>query len=147
MSLTFNPNTFTAGYSMLNGDIQMGGDLYTAVLLSLFTWATAQEGDLPPGRDKQGWWADSYSSIPGDVTGSRLYLLRNAKLTIDTVNRAKQYAQEALQWMIDDGVCSDVVVIAERAGINQLSMSVSIYKNDGSKVVFDFNNIWAYVGL
>lgn len=102
------------------GDIRRGGDnidlddgLDAAVLISLFTHRrAAATDDLPdgPGSDRQGWWGDTYSQNDGHKIGSRLWLLNRATLSDETVNRAKSYIEEALQWMIDDGLAATIEV-------------------------------------
>lgn len=96
------------------GDLLTGGDLQTAVLVSLFCDRRAEPGDvLPEGvEDRMGWWADSET----DRIGSRLWLLKRAKREPSTLQRAEQYAHEALQWLIDDVVLVGVGVVAEWSG-------------------------------
>ena len=92
------------------GDLLAGGDLQTAVLVSLFCDAPAQPGDvLPDGAtDRGGWWAEAI--------GSRLWLLKRANRVPSTLSRAEQYSREALQWLIDDLVLVAVTVVAEWLG-------------------------------
>lgn len=108
------------------GDIVRGGDnidlddgLDAAVLISLFTHRrAASTDDLPdgPGSDRQGWWGDTYSRNDGHQIGSRLWLLNRATLSDDTVNQAKSYIEEALQWMINDGLAETITVDTFRRG-------------------------------
>ena len=53
---------FTRGDWVMNGaQLQSGGDLTTAVLISLFTDRQARSDDVIPDgtTDQRGWWADS----------------------------------------------------------------------------------------
>ena len=95
-------------------DQDLAGDdgLETAIILSLFTDRRALEDDpLPDGSDdRRGWWADAY--VGQDHIGSRLWLLEREKDTREVVNRARDYAEEALQWLVEDGIALGIEVMA-----------------------------------
>jgi phage gp46-like protein len=91
------------------GRIDTDEGFETAVLISLFTDAPAEDGDYLPNPElKGGWWGDSYPDIEGDKMGSRLWIVTKGKLTADANRKAEKYAERALQWMIDDGVAQTV---------------------------------------
>lgn len=95
------------------GNIAIDEGLETAVLISLFTERRASVEDLPVDElDRNGWWGDTYAEEAGDFIGSRLWLLRRGKATADTLGRAREYAKEALEWLIEDGIAEDVEVEA-----------------------------------
>lgn len=116
------------------------GGLETAVLLSLFTDRRAGDDDeLPDGsRDRRGYWGDGISEVEGDRYGSRLWLLRRAKLTNETVNRAREYVLEALEWMREDGVASEIRVVVEIGGRDRLDIGVEIDRAVEEPVRFEF---------
>lgn len=116
--------------------------LARAVVMSLFTWRRARPDDELPGDQRMGWWGDSYATVDGDRVGSRLWLLARAKLTAQTVNRAREYAEEALAWLVEDGVASRVEVEAERQGLTTLALACRIYRSDGRAVDLRFANVW-----
>ena len=92
-------------------DLASDDGLKTAIILSLFTDRRALEDDpLPDGSDdRRGWWADAFA---GDQIGSRIWLLEREKDTREVVNRARDYAEEALQWLIEDGIAQRIEVMA-----------------------------------
>ena len=124
--------------------------LVRAVVISLFTWRRANpDDDLPapgPNALRMGWWGDSFPAVPNDRIGSRLWLLSRAKLTNDTVIRAKEYADEALRWLIDDGVVARVDVEAARVDTFTLGLACRFYKSDG-KLLADvrFTDVWSFL--
>ncbi len=122
----------------------MEDDLARAVYNSLFSWARARDDDDLPGDSRYGWWADTYATDqPDDRFGSRLWLLMRAKLTDETVQKAQEYAQEALQWLIDDGVAVSVSATAERVGSDRLDLTIEIVKpNDRVASVARFQDVW-----
>lgn len=104
-------------------------DLLMATFISLFTDRrfTFEDGDPPVENDRRGWWGDNLLETPGDSDGSLLWLLMRSKIIEpDTLNDATEYCEEALQWLIDDGVAEDITVSTERIGIYKLKIDIEI---------------------
>lgn len=120
--------------------------LVRAVVMALFTWRRA-EADDPVEGQRWGWWGDNVAEQQGDRIGSRLWLLAREKLTTSTVQRAIQYAREALTHLVDDGVASRVTVEAERQGIDMLAMRVVVYRVDGTQLDLRFANVWSQLNV
>jgi len=120
--------------------------LVRAVIISLFTWRRARPDDEQPGNSREGWWGDTFASVQDDRIGSRLWLLSRAKMTAETPRRAKEYAEEALAWLVEDGIAARVDVEVERRGIDTLALATRIYKADGS-VLSDvrFTDFWSFL--
>ncbi|HYW57670.1 MAG TPA: phage GP46 family protein [Polaromonas sp.] len=126
------------------GDLMMGNDLSTAIMISLFTDRRADEDDvIPDGTDPRGWWADA---LDGERIGSRLWLLERSRSLPEVFARAKEYAEEALQWLLDDGVAAKVAVTAEGVRgtdcINVLSLQIDITKPDGKSLAWKYRYAW-----
>lgn len=120
--------------------------LVRAVVISLFTWRRAHPDDDLPGDLRMGWWGDTFPSVPNDRIGSRLWLLSRAKLTHDTVLRAKEYVEEALHWLIEDGVVARVEVDAERMGTFMLGIACRFYQSDGKlQADIRFTDVWRFL--
>jgi phage gp46-like protein len=117
-------------------------DLIRAVLNSLFSWARAEDDDELPGISKFGFWADTYADEEGDKFGSRLWLLSRAKMTDENLAKAEEYAEEALQWMIDDGVATEIHATAERGDENRMNLLVEIVRPDKADLNARFMNVW-----
>ncbi len=137
----------------LNGEatslpIASHSPLVRAVIISLFTWRRANTDDTLPDTsgNLMGWWGDTFATVANDRIGSRLWLLIRAKLTDETVSLAKTYAQEALEWLVQDGVAARVDVEAERVGVDSLGIVCRVYKEDGKKLIdIRFNDLWSYL--
>ncbi len=97
--------------------------LETAMTISLFTDARAQEADdVDIEQDRRGWWAETFLDQPGPL-GSRLWLLHRSKLTRENLILAGTYARESLLWMIEARVASDVLVTSEKmSGRNDVAI-------------------------
>lgn len=110
-------------------DLLSDDGLDTAVTLSLFCDRRARDDDsVPVDLDPRGWWADSFSDVPDDEMGSRLWLLGREKALPATAERAITYAQEALAWIVDDGIASSVTVSAAFVERGYLDMQVAIQR-------------------
>ena len=139
-------NTNTLGdWTLAIGDVQTGQDLETACLTSLFTDRLATPDFTPTDgtTDRRGWWADPYNDQP---LGSNLWQLDRAKKTRDTLGLARRYAQDALQWLIDDGVAASVIVdtrwLGPPVGSTMLGIAIAITKPDGSMTRFVYGWAW-----
>jgi phage gp46-like protein len=118
--------------------LQSGDDLQTAVLISLFTDRLALPSDVTTDGDRRGWWGDD----PKYPIGSRLWLLDRVKGPQDVPQRAQDYAAEALQWLIDDGVVARFDIAAQWITPDRLDLSVIANRRDGSRVTMKFPNVW-----
>lgn len=139
-------NTYTIGdWTLADGDLQTGQDLETACLVSLFTDKLATPDFRPTDgtTDRRGWWADPYNEQP---LGSNLWQLERAHKTRDTLGLARRYAQDALQWLVADGVAASVAVdtrwLGNETGSTMLGIAIAITKPDGSMTRFVFGWAW-----
>ena len=150
--MTVRRYTFSGTPEIQDGDplsILTGGDelglIAQAVLISLLSNGQAEEGDpLPVAGDRQGWWADAFAN-DGDKVGSRLWILRRARLSLDTPNAAREYATEALAWLVTDGLAASVEVEAERLGLDGLALGVTVRRDDGTGIVLRFDDLWSEI--
>ncbi|HCN2736281.1 TPA: phage GP46 family protein, partial [Escherichia coli] len=91
---------------------------------------------LPDGSDnRRGWWGDSYRDRP---IGSRLWLLSREKATPDTLERARGYAEEALEWLKTAGRVSAINVRAEQLHQGWLYLYIALTLPDGSVIPYEF---------
>lgn len=109
------------------GDLVCGDDLQTAMLISLLSDRLADESDDTDGGDRRGWWGDYEQDYR---IGSRLWLLRRQKLTTLTALKAEDFALEALQWMVDDGVVSSLTTEARIVYPDRLYLTITYRRPD-----------------
>lgn len=147
LALIWDNDAAAADIVLERGQLRTDEGLRTAVLLSLFTDARAANDDsLPePDADRRGWWGNAFPAIEGDrghELGSRLWLLDRAKTTTAVIVQARQYALEALQWLIDDQIAIAIDVTVERQKIDateMLAIRIEIQRPDGpARQRFDF---------
>ena len=137
MTITINGLESTA--------LDQADNLTRAVIISLFSWRRANPEDIVEGQ-KMGYWGDVVEPPEAnDRIGSRLWLLSREKILNSTFVRAREFALEALQWLITDGVASKVEVLAERFGPNGLALVCTIYRVEGSTVTLRFDQAWEII--
>lgn len=136
----------------MQGDISFNGQLldtdeglYTAILHSLFTDARAGEDDaLPWGdEDQRGWWGDALPQVEGDRYGSKLWLIRREKQLPEVLARSKEFADEALAWLVTDGVVGSVEVETEFIRPGMLGILITITRLDGENETYTFDYGWS----
>jgi phage gp46-like protein len=144
ISTFWQPEQARGDWALAGADLAAGGDLATAVLISLFTDRRADPDDVIPdgSNDPRGWWGDTGRDTP---IGSRLWLLEREKRTEAVRLRAEDYIGEALQWLLDDGVASSIEVVAQWALGGRLDAMVVIVEPTGRRQVFNYQ--WAWKGV
>jgi phage gp46-like protein len=145
IALVWDTTKGAADFVVEDNDLLTDDGLETAVLLSLFLDRRAEDGDvLPDGEtDRRGWWGDAFPVVEGDRIGSRLWLLARSKQTQEVVDRAKEYATEALQWLIDDKVAARVDVESEIVRNGIIGIGVSIHRPKQDVKNYRWNYTWA----
>jgi len=124
------------------------GGIEAAVLVSLFTDRVASDDYTPPpgeSFDRRGWWADTYEPSP---IGSRLWQLNRSKKTDNNglLLKARDYAREALQWLVDDGVVASINVETWWLQPTALALRVTLVEPKvPGKTTFNF--AWAWDGV
>lgn len=115
--------------------------LERAAFISLFTWRRAEPGDQVDGADLQGWWGDAFPAVADDRIGSRLWQLRRRTITAQTERDAQRFCEEALQWMVDDGHLTQVVVTITRPQPTRLAALIVLYRPDGDPLALSFDDV------
>jgi len=121
-------------------DVQDGGDLINAVLISLLS-ERAAESDWTTTLDKRGWWGDADNERQ---LGSRLWQLEYLPVDDSSVylGTAEGYVIEALTWLVDDRICKNVscsasfVDQAER----HLNLDITLTKADNQEIRYSY--VW-----
>lgn len=109
---------------MIVTDLSSDDPLHRAVVISLFSWARANDSDPIDDEERHGWWGDSFTGT--DKMGSKLWLLRRRKFDRNLLGDARKYAQDALRWMVKEGHVDSVDVLASRSGNERLNLRVTL---------------------
>lgn len=141
IATVWNPARGAADWVISGALLQSGDDLTTATIISLFSDRVAEESDpIPDGTDDpRGWWGD-------DDLGSRLWLLSRSKLNNRTALKVEGYANEALAWMVTDGVAK---AVETEASVNfadkRVELLVGIVKPNGTAILQQFGWVWGQI--
>ena len=141
IAFRFQAGSSTADLAIHDADLVSEFDIETAVILSLFTDRRADKDDEPENRDRRGWWGDTFAPVMHDRIGSRLWLLRRTKELPETLMLAKMYAEEALQWLIEDHIVTSIDVEASVIGRGVLGLQIRIAKQQYFNT-FYYQYVW-----
>ena len=149
ISIVWDVAAMRGDWQMVGAQLATGNDLYTAMLVSLFSDRIASADFVPPdgSTDLRGWWADSYT---GDPIGSRLWQLMRAKKVGQTtlLRQAEDFCQEALQWLLDDGVVATMTINAFWLNGTALGIAITVTQPGGNTSRLAVRNIagnWQWV--
>lgn len=122
-------------------DVTRDSGLETAVLIAVFTNARADDGDeVPPGTDGRGGFFGE--EILGEKFGSKLWLLYRSNLTNETLTRAKEYIEDALdRHIINEGIAKthDVNVTNEN---NRMKIGILLTALDEQTPLYEYYINW-----
>lgn len=115
-------------------------DLTTSVLISLFTDAPADADDIIPDCTvfRRGWWADK-------SMGSKLWLLERSKALSVVADLVRQYALNALAWLVADQIAADVEAQAQWFNSTMLVLTVTITRGSARPISIRFANLWDFL--
>lgn len=120
-------------------DMLTDNSLTSDVIISLFTDRRALDSDDIPGGngDRRGWWGDSFRDRQ---IGSRLWLLSREKTLQSVLDRAAEYALEALLWMKQDGKVTRINVYASQPQAGWLQLDIDLTLPDESVLPYTFKS-------
>jgi phage gp46-like protein len=68
--------------------------------------------------------------------------LSREKQTAEVLARAKEYAEEALDWLIQDQVISFAIVTTSWVRRGLMGIDIALVRSGGDPVNFTFNKAW-----
>ena len=141
----FDAGSYSGDLVFENGLLGADQGLKTAVLHSLFSDARVSlaQAKKVGSTDPRGWWGAALDSEQPDNYGSKLWLLSREKQTDETLQNAVSFGQEALEWMIEDGVVSTVTVEAEWKDTAALALRIDLKLPSGEVESYDFDYPWS----
>lgn len=104
----------------------------TAIPTSFFTDSRASAVQVQQAELRRGWAGNLLYLDDGRELGGLLWILDQARLTADTINFAKSFAQDSLQWLIDDGLARSIKITVVRDGGRSIKISTDIMTVDNS---------------
>lgn len=124
--------TYDLSLDAVNRDAGLTDGLGSAIFASLFSDRRARADEIAAPMARRGWIGDLVSDIPGDHFGSGLWLYEQSRLTPDIAAAIAAEARNALQWMIDDRLCSSVAVQVVRSDAQRaIALNVTVGLTEG----------------
>nr|DAI36391.1 MAG TPA: hypothetical protein [Caudoviricetes sp.] len=111
--------------------------LTNAIVISLFTDARVD--------NQRGWWGNDFNQNEERQVemGSRLWTLARSKQLADVLEDTQAYAEQALQWLIDDGHALAIDVMATNPEQSVLLLSVVVTLPNGQTEQRTFSAVWS----
>jgi phage gp46-like protein len=127
--------------NFVDGDFEQMNGLDTAILMSLTCERRADESEVSLPEKRRGWIGNEINGFSDFEYGSKLWLLEQARATQDTLNKAVTYAQEALQWLVEDDYATSIVVDGEYDDNIELLLNIKFVRNNNVVESRTFN-VW-----
>jgi len=116
------------------------GGFETAIPVSLFTDARAPAALVSEPQYRRGWIGNLLTAATMRQLGSILWVLDQSRITQERLNIARLAAQDAFQWMVDDGVALGVKIDVRRNSVTGIIVFIEI--TDTSNVVSPYQTLW-----
>ncbi len=144
LALAKDPITGLLDLSIVNGDFTLVDSFDTSLTVSLFADARADASEVPSAELRRGWWGNQFDDDLEFDLGSKLWLLDQARRTQATLNSAIGFAQNSLQWLVDDGHAKRVEVtgVFTSQGIR---LTVTIFRDQNRVETRNFD-LWENTG-
>lgn len=142
-SIVGEDGNFTLGIT--KGDLIAEDGFDTAINMSLFTDARANEDQIAQSERRRGWLGNTVSKVPGRQLGSFLWLVDQSRLIPNTLNKTINFAQLALDWMVEDQLAKSVTVdgvIVPKLGIEL----IIIITHTDDTVTTHYRKLWELTG-
>jgi phage gp46-like protein len=97
--------------SIKDGDFESVEGLDTSIYVSLFSDDRAPSYNVVESFKRRGWIGNIVSP---KLPMSFLWLLDQSRVTQQTLNDAKLYAQSALQWLLTNQIAKDIAIDVSR---------------------------------
>lgn len=128
-------------------------ELATAFRVALGTDRLAAADEVLPdldSTDRRGWWGDldAEEIWDGWPIGCKNWLLTRAKITEapskegSTLQRAKQYTQDALQPFIDKRIATRIETAAVRTELQRIEVTATAYRGPLAEVALRYQILW-----
>jgi phage gp46-like protein len=124
-----------------DGDIRTDEFFDTAILYSLFGERRAAPDEVVDPERRRGWIGNDSDF----ENGSKLWLLYQARLTRDTLNRVEDEASKALQWLVDDGYAVAIEDVSATVNNGQVLLGLTI-RRSRDRIVRRFYELWEATG-
>lgn len=126
-----------------DGDIPMGEQLDTYILMCIFEEVRATSAEIPQANRRRGWLGNE--STPGFEQGSKTWLFEQERITGTVLAELGVIVRNGLQVMIDEGIAKSVEVETPFLQNGNVCVYINLGR-DGSVVDRRFYTLWDNTG-
>ncbi len=126
-----------------NGDLATTEGFDTSLKMSLFEERRADRQEMVPSERRRGWWGFELNDAQFEI-GSKLWLIDQARLNQETLNRAIDYARQALEWLVSDNHVESIEVSGELRP-ETIILNIRLLRSGSRIDDFSFD-IWSQTG-
>lgn len=127
-----------------DGDIAQEFGYDTAILLSLFMEMRASTSEQPVPELRRGWWGNLNNNDQTDEWGSKIWLHNQARSTTEALEANIGFAQQSLNWMIEDSHCQSITFDG-RLTLEGQALD-GIFKVSPDEIETRNFNLWEFTG-
>ena len=109
------------------GDLLTEESFDTALKMSFFCERRASAAEEPIPEKRRGWIGNEANDVQGFEIGSKLWLLFQSRLDLNTLNEAVDYTNQGLQWFIDDKLLKSFEIRGRRT-VNELILEITLFR-------------------
>lgn len=146
LKLVLDPETNQYDVSLKDGDLEGDDSFETDLIVSLYTDARADRSEQPIPELRRGWWGDEVSNIPGSKIGSKFWLLDQARLTTDILNKGIDYGRLCLYWLVQQAYSKKVDVTGEIEYPYTINLAIKITNANGATESRAYK-VWLNTGI
>jgi hypothetical protein len=139
IKLIFNEDQQYYDIDFKNGDFLLTQGLETAILMSIY--CQQRDDSIEVSSSRGGWAGNELQSVAGFQQGSKLWTLYQSAATEDVANLAQNFIEDALQWLIDDGIAEEISVVTSVIDNSKLQAEVTITRNSNIET-FKFEDLF-----
>ena len=104
----------------------------TSIPVSLFTDARAPAVQVQEAQGRRGWVGNILFADIERELGGLLWILDQARLTENIINLAKTFAEESLNWMVEDGIARNINATVVQDGLRSVKIFTNITTIDNT---------------
>lgn len=127
--------------SITNGELDLIDNFDTSLQMSVYAERRADASEILPAYQRRGWWGNETSNLLDFQIGSKIWVLSQARLDQTVLNKIVNYAQEALQWLIDGGYLSKVEVSAAQINEKSIRLAIQLFRSP-DQIESRFFDLW-----
>ena len=141
--LTIDPATRFYDLNLdANGDTETEDFFDTSLLYSLFGERRASADEMADPNRRRGWIGNTEDF----ENGSKIWLLSQARLTRDNLNRLQDEVAKSLQWLVDDGYAVSIDQVIATVSNGKVLLDITI-RRSRDKIDRKFFTLWDNTGL